>query len=432
MKHIPGSGITFFGVSSFQVLAMFRRGLFYSFLAVYLRGYLGLSVTETTLFATVPMAVSSTFQALVWGRLSDRLQRRRALIILGEVLAAVGTVALWYAHLQPETRRASGYVIIVGLGIIEMFWSMSNVGWSALLSDIYVAEERVTIQGQLASVGAVGRIIGVWIGGTLYGGTGGWYAGWGFQEGALFFVAAGAILVSAIPMLFVPEGRVADARDEDTLDGREQGVPRPARLFIAFLVAMVFINFGRNSMAVLRAPFLSLEEGCGLGSKEMSTLINLRSVAMIVTGLTVGAIGRRIGNGRGLVLGVVSSMVALLTFGFARTTGVAGLGNVVMGFSDIVVMASSYALASVLIPSAKRGRLFGMYNATMFLSWGLAGTVITGPLIDYLVGRGHPELFAYRMAFVASVAITAVGLGVFVYLLVCRRAWTGRDGRAGA
>ncbi|MHA2273314.1 MAG: hypothetical protein ACXACI_15755, partial [Candidatus Hodarchaeales archaeon] len=57
----------FFGLSSFQVLAMFRRGLFYTYLSIYLRFYLGLSVTETTLFATIPMILNVTFQMFVWG-----------------------------------------------------------------------------------------------------------------------------------------------------------------------------------------------------------------------------------------------------------------------------------------------------------------------------------------------------------------------------
>ena len=47
----------FLGISSFQILAMFRRGLFYSYLTIYLRHFLGLSVTTTTLFATFPMIV---------------------------------------------------------------------------------------------------------------------------------------------------------------------------------------------------------------------------------------------------------------------------------------------------------------------------------------------------------------------------------------
>jgi len=58
-----------------------------------------------------------------------------------------------------------------------------------------------------------------------------------------------------------------------------------------------------------------------------------------------------------------------------------------------------------------------MFNATMFLSWGLAGTLIAGPLIDLLMKRGVAELFAYRMAFVTSVIITAMGLVTLSYLL---------------
>ncbi|MCP4343911.1 MAG: hypothetical protein GY795_00090 [Desulfobacterales bacterium] len=42
------SNYIFLDISSFQILAMFRRGLFYAYLSIYLRYFLGLSVTETT------------------------------------------------------------------------------------------------------------------------------------------------------------------------------------------------------------------------------------------------------------------------------------------------------------------------------------------------------------------------------------------------
>ena len=85
---------TFIGLSSFQLLAMFRRGLFYTYLSIYLRDFLHLSVTETTLYATLPMIMSVIFQNFVWGPLSDRFQKRRTFIISGEVLAGIGTH--WY------------------------------------------------------------------------------------------------------------------------------------------------------------------------------------------------------------------------------------------------------------------------------------------------------------------------------------------------
>ncbi|MEZ4605125.1 MAG: hypothetical protein R2861_17475, partial [Desulfobacterales bacterium] len=77
LKSTLPSAKVFWGISSFQALAMFRRGLFYAFLSIYLRYFLGLSVTETTLFATLPMVFNILAQTFVWGRLSDRRQLRR-------------------------------------------------------------------------------------------------------------------------------------------------------------------------------------------------------------------------------------------------------------------------------------------------------------------------------------------------------------------
>ncbi|MEA1946579.1 MAG: MFS transporter [Thermodesulfobacteriota bacterium] len=126
-------------------------------LSIYLRHFLGLSVTETTLFATLPMVVNIVFQTFVWGAFSDKYQLRRTLIICGEVLAGFGTVLVWYAHTLTDTLILAGYVIIIGLSLIEIFWSMSNVVWSALISDIYRQEDRNAIQGRLASIGGIGR-----------------------------------------------------------------------------------------------------------------------------------------------------------------------------------------------------------------------------------------------------------------------------------
>ena len=147
----------FLGISSFQILAMFRRGLFFSYLTIYLRHYLGLSVTATTLFTTLPMIVNVLAQRYVWGVLSDRLQKRRLLIVWGELLAGVGTILLFYAHKVPADATASGWVIIGGLAVIEIFWYMSNIGWSALISDVYRQAERSRIMGRLESIGGLGR-----------------------------------------------------------------------------------------------------------------------------------------------------------------------------------------------------------------------------------------------------------------------------------
>ena len=172
--------------------------MFYTYLSIYLRDFLHLSVTETTLYATLPMLMSVIFQNFVWGPLSDKFQKRRTFIILGEVLAGIGTTLVWFIHSIFSNLIIAGYVIIFGLMCIEAFWSMSNISWSALISDIYPSVERSKIMGRLTSVGGFGRIIGISIGGILYNG------GFGFRDGPLFFVASLVMFASTIPMLFTP------------------------------------------------------------------------------------------------------------------------------------------------------------------------------------------------------------------------------------
>jgi len=435
---VRNSNGTLLGLSSFQVLAMFRRGLFYTFMSIYLHDYLGLKVTEMTLFATLPMIVNVTFQVGVWGRVSDATQLRRTLIIVAEVVAALGTVVLWWAHTLAGGGRAAGYVLIAGLSVIEVFWSMSNVGWSALISDRYSREERTAVQAQLTSIGAVGRIVGVWIGGVLYDGLGMKYEGWGFREGALFFVSSGAMLISTVPMFFVGEGGIAghrahdetrdETRDETTENAQPPAGAAPASPaaplrggFVIFLIAMVFINFGRNAVSVIWGPFLALKSGFALSSGSLSHVINARSITMIAGGVFFARRGVRTVASRALVAGTCIAVASLVVLATAHRLWLVYLGSIMAGVSDVMIMASAYALASVLMPPERRGRLFAWYNATSFLSWGLAGTLIAGPVIDSLVAAGAGEVFAYRMSFLSAAGVTLVGLAVLALMMLGRK-----------
>ena len=79
-------------------------------------------------------------------------------------------------------------------------------------------------------------------------------------------------------------------------------------------------------------------------------------------------------------------------------------------------MVSSYSFVSILIPPEKRGKLFAIFNATYFLSWGLAGTLIAGPIVDWLLIIGKPEVFSYQMSFIAAAGMTFIGLVFLGYL----------------
>ena len=410
---------TFFNISSFQILTMFRRGLFYSYLSLYLRFFLGLSVTETTLFATLPMVLNIIFQRYVWGTISDKYQRRRTLIILGEVLAAIGTVFVWYFHKLPSSKLAAGYVIIVGLSLVEIFWSMSNIGWSAIISDLYPEEERTGVQGRLSSIGALGRIVGVWIGGLAYDGLAQYYEGWGFDQGFLFFVASGVMLISTIPMFFVPEGGVSIVQtDKQVAHTATRDQDRRAqifRVFIVFLVAMIFINFGRNSIAVIKAQYLSLDQGFNVSSNLLSYIVNMQSLAIFIMGFFVTGLARRYSDVALLFAGTFCAILSLIGFVLASVLPLIFVSNFLAGVSMVVILSSSYSYASRLIPPQHRGKQFAWFNATFFLSWGVAGTLVAGPIADLLMKTGASQVLAYKISFLSSAVLVVIGAVILFY-----------------
>ena len=404
----------FLGVSSFQILTMFRRGLFYSFLTIYLRHFLGLSVTTTTLFATLPMVLNVVFQRYVWGTLSDKYQKRRTLIIWGEILGGIGTIALWYCHLIPDEKANAGWVVIIGLSVIEIFWSMSNIGWSALISDIYKQEVRGRIMGKLESLGGVGRIAGILIGGLLYDGMDYRFPGWGFWEGSLFFVSAAVMFLSVFPMFLVPEGGMNHpSADGEIFSDHAHYSPI---IFFVFILAMAFIHFGRNSIAVTLAQYLTLETGFNLSSITLSHVVNIKSVGIILTGIVTGKLTEKFGPRNLLVGGTIFATCSLLILGISHSLIYVCISSFIMGFSEILILATSYELASSYIPASKRGKLFSIFNATYFLSFGAAGTLIAGPITDFLISRGKTQVFAYMVSFNTAAILTSVGI-IILFIL---------------
>ncbi|MFZ2630226.1 MAG: MFS transporter [Desulfosalsimonadaceae bacterium] len=401
----------FWGISAFQALAMFRRGLFYAFLSIYLRFFLGLSVTETTLFATLPMIFNIGAQTLIWGRLSDRKQIRRTLILWGELCGAAGTVLIWAVHILAPSPRISGYAIIAGLTIVEIFWSMSNIGWSALISDLYPQKARNATLGYLTSIGGAGRLMGIWIGGAFYDGWGKMYDGWGFHSGLLFFIPAAVMVVSLLPVMLLPEGGVRH-EELSEIECNAECQAASIRLFWIFLIAMVFINFGRNGVTVIQSQYLFLDTGFNVSSRILGHIFNAESVAIILFGLLAGRIGLLIGDGPSVCLGAVIAMAYLIIFGITDNLRLIYAASFLRGISDVILMAASYAFASVLIPPERRGALFGLFNATLFLSWGVAGTLIAGPTVDILLLLGADPVTAYRAAFLSGLGMVVIGLAI--------------------
>jgi len=396
------------------MLAMFRRGLFYTYLSIYFLEFLDLTVTETTLYATLPMIVSVIFQNFVWGPLSDKLQRRRTLIMLGEVLAGIGTVLVWLVHSVISDLHIAGYIIIFGLMIIEIFWSMSNIAWSALISDLYPPIERSKVMGGLTSLGGIGRIFGISIGGILYN------EGFGFRDGSLFIVASLVMFISTFPMLLTPEGGIHHQFETNEIkkdiEFNNSGEKSYKNIFIIFMISLLLINFGRNSISVPYSQYLRLDTGFAVDSIMLSWIANTRSISVLLIGFSAGFLSKKLGHSRTLILGSLIAISSLIITAVATDLIIVFVGSFLMGTGEVIIYASSYAIASNLIPEKIRAKLFGVYNTTFFLSWGLACTLISGPMIDALLSSGVIETLAYQAAILLGALITLFGLIIFIIL----------------
>lgn len=415
------------GISSFQILAMFRRGLFYSYLSIYLRFFLGLTVTETTFFATFPMVLNVVFATFVWGAVSDRFQVRRTLIIIGEICASVSTFVVWYLHTIPESKYTAGFIVIIGLSLVEILWSMSNVGWSALLSDLYPEQKRAGLRGSISSIGAIGNMVGVWVGGLAYDGLSRFYEGWGFDQGFLFFVASGVMALSTIPIFFLPEGGIHLGKEvpaeKQTEPPRSRGKSRLhiSKAFLFFLISMTLVYFGKNSIALLRTQYLVLDEGFNVSSRFLGYIMSMGSIGIFIFGMSVRKLTTWVRDETLLVIGILVSIAYLLGFALARNLPMIFASTFLGGASQVVILSTSYAYASRLIPAERRGRQFAMYDATRFLSWGLPATFIMGPLVDRLIGMEVPQPSSYRAAFFVAASMVVVGTLILLYTIRLER-----------
>ena len=225
------------------------------------------------------------------------------------------------------------------------------------------------------------------------------------------------MFISIIPMFFTPEGGTnIDIPEKENPSEVMKSNQNHIFIFIIFIVALIFINFGRNSIAVPYSQYLILPSGLNVGDIMLSFIVNTRSIATLVIGFTAGFLSKKFGHSRTLIIGTSIGIVALIITATVIYLPIIFIGSFLIGAAEVIIYASSYAIASILIPASMRGKLFAVYNTTFFLSWGLAGTLISGPIIDFLIKEGKSEVFAYQMGFLIGALLCLIGLFIFIAL----------------
>ncbi|MBS7616259.1 MFS transporter [Candidatus Bathyarchaeota archaeon] len=406
----------FYNLGIFQFLTFLRRGIFYTFMINYLYSLMH-TATSTASLGTLNMVASALGQNLIWGKICDRYKARTRLIIAGETIAGITYILVFFAHrflLDAGESFTAGLAIIFGLSFLEFFWSMSDVGWAALLTDVTTPKIRGRIVGILNFVASLGRMVGIFVAGFLYAG------GEGFRNGTIFFTVvlllfAGAALMAFISTRvkkanFTQTQNITVAETENT---RETSVGNE-KAYNWFLAALIIIVLGASCINQIFLLFIKLPSGLNASDGEMSIIISAWTVGGMIASATSGRLADKIGREKTILAALVLAIITPLLYGVAANFLLMALIYGLNGISFWSIQTVSFTLAGDLIPETKRGRLFSRYNTVIALSWGPAGILIGGPLADIQVKiLGATEYTAFLNTFYVSSIIVALGTALF-------------------
>ena len=446
----------FASLSIFQILAQFRRGIFYFFLSIYLFEFLEVTYTEMTLFATLPMIANIAAQSGLWGRISDKFKKRRLLIVFGESYAAIGYLIVFWVHVYLGSRfnlinitynlsqlstysiernigtnwlRIAAYTIIIGFTIIEAGWSSSNLGWTTLIADLTLDSERSKIMGLLQFVGGIGNVLGVTASGFLY------LDGRGFWDGYLFYISSGIMIFSIVALFLIPESYAdLDAdyfleNDEEvennalrnnTVENEKGKTDWPTKLFIWFLIILAIVNIGGNSVNQMIQIYVRLPNTFAATDIVVAQLRNTSSIAMIIAGLIIGLLTTRFGDAKMLLIGFLCAFIGTIALPFAPHIVIFFIYMALKGTSRVWIQTTAYSMVNRVVPLEQRGRMMGYFNATFYLSWGLGGTAITGPITDALAVNESDISSSNIRVIIAYVIIFLAILGTILFLFISK------------
>jgi MFS family permease len=405
---------TYFNLSVFQFLTFLRRGVFYTFMITYLHMLMG-TVTLTAALGTLNMVASSLGQNLLWGKICDKYNVRTKLIISGEMIAAFTYAMVFLAHRYLRDSGSNfnaGLSLIFGLSILEFFWSMSDVGWAALLTDVTTPQGRGKVIGALNFIASVGRMTGVLYSGFLYN------EGEGFLNGTIFYIVIALLLAGVSLMIFTSRRIKTEKTNESCMassapeklatDSHAEGRYR------MFLISLIVIVLGAASVNQIFLLFLQLPNGLNFSDPQMTLIVSAWTIGGMIASLAAGRLSDKLGRIKVIMIGLILAIITPLFYSFAFSVPLMAIVYGLNGVSFWTIQTVGFVFAGDLIPKEKRGRLLGRYNTVIALSWGPAGILIGGPLADWQVGTlGLSSFAAYANVFYASSIIVLIGMALF-------------------
>jgi MFS family permease len=386
---------------------MNRRAVFYPFLAVYAYQQLDANLVEVGLLSALPMVASSITQPY-WGRLSDKIGKRKFFVILGETIAGIAYL------LMMGLNRV--WPLILGLTMLESLWSMSNVGWSALIIDATRSEERGRVMGYLNTIGVGGTAFGVFTAGILYDTAG--FAMNFVVSAAMMFVSAAIVWAWIEDRKVTPKGPVeSDMKSK----GDKGNLPMLKMLILTNSVSMFAVNGLRQLMMIY------MGSGLDYSGTLIGTISAIGSFINLVLGIPLGYLSDRIDKSKLYVAALAVNTAAPAALLYSATPLQLGFVYALVTLSLPLSNTTAFPMAGDFAPANARAKYLGYFNAASFLlGFGLPPFLLGGYLAEYFKNAylmsGLDERGALvassRDTFVVAMALALIGLLLWILVLL--------------
>ncbi|GAC1516614.1 MAG: MFS transporter [Gemmatimonadaceae bacterium] len=367
--------------------------MIYPLLPVFLSGVLGVGAGY---IGTIEGAAESTASMLklASGWWSDRLSRRKPLVVAGYVLASI---------VRPLVALAQSGGQVLGIRIVDRIGKgIRGAPRDALIADAVEPAHRGRAFGLQRTGDHVGAVVGPLIAFFVLQ----WHLA--SLRGVFWLAAIPAALACVVVVAWVRdvprperEGARAHRTDASGVDGG--GPPAPA-LPLSFwkILAVIFLfTLGNSTDAFLLLRAAQLGVPVALAPILWATLHVVKSLASTPG----GALSDRLGRKPLLVVGWLLYASVYLGFGLAGAAWQAWALFAVYGVFFGLTEGTEKALVADVVPVERRGAAFGWYNLAIGLG-ALPASVIFGVVWE----RGSPAA-AFTMGAAFAVA-AAVGVSI--------------------
>lgn len=383
-SRLPGI-VVWFGIVS--LLTDVGTEMIYPLLPLFLSDVLH---APRTFIGAVEGAAEATASLLklVSGRLSDRLNRRKPLTVLGYGLSSL---------VRPLVGLASAPWHVLATRVADRFGKgVRSSPRDALLADATEPANRGRAYGFHQAMDNAGALFGPLAATALLA------AGVAMRN--VFFLAAipGALAMGALIFGVREEPRDVDSAAAKSGTAAKSGaaavaLPSVSPTLGRYLVAVALFGLGNSSDAFL----LLRAQQCGVAIKWIPMLWMVHNGTKAALSTWGGALSDRLGRRRVIVAGWALYAVTYLAFGYVTQSWQIWALFVVYGVYYSLVEGSEKALVADLVPANARGRAFGYFNFVVGIV-ALPASLGFGALTDR---------YGARVAFMASALLaTAASL----------------------